>query len=215
MCCEFTEPTSARNKLTWDGRYTSSRFQFALFAIPGNRSKRLFFDREGFSCSKKDYAHDLAFRQKINGYNQVVIPRLKYAISCIIYGTGKFGITRKIAKAFDEVGFASCWQNHGCDLATAAYQGSMLSRKRGTRLESSRGGSGTLCGVYIMLPLLKAGISRIATVCAKAYEAAPENRLKNDFERLAQACIQIKDRTFATPSEAARAISALVHERYT
>ena len=57
---------------------------------------------KALAAAKRIMLSDLAVRQKINGYNQVVIPRLKYAISCIIYGTGKFGTLRKQARAFDE-----------------------------------------------------------------------------------------------------------------
>ncbi|KAK6047266.1 hypothetical protein COOONC_15230 [Cooperia oncophora] len=41
-----------------------------------------------------------------------------------------------------------------------------------------------------------------------------ENRLEDEVTRIAQASIQVKDRTFAAATEAARAISTLVHERW-
>ncbi|XGW03425.1 hypothetical protein V3C99_014986 [Haemonchus contortus] len=44
----------------------------------------------------------LAVRQKVNGYNLIVIPKLKYAISCIIYGNGRFCTMRKQVREFDE-----------------------------------------------------------------------------------------------------------------
>ncbi|KAK6061826.1 hypothetical protein COOONC_00504 [Cooperia oncophora] len=57
---------------------------------------------KALAAARRIMLSDLAVRQKVNGYNQVVIPKLKYAISCVIYGTGKFCTMRKQARAFDE-----------------------------------------------------------------------------------------------------------------
>ncbi|KAK6045353.1 hypothetical protein COOONC_17142, partial [Cooperia oncophora] len=44
---------------------------------------------------------DLTVRQKVAGYNQTVIPKLKYAASCVIFGMGRLVSFRKQARDFD------------------------------------------------------------------------------------------------------------------
>ncbi|KAK6743469.1 hypothetical protein RB195_010621 [Necator americanus] len=51
--------------------------------------------------AKRLFDSDLTVRQMINGYNQVVIPKLKYAISCVIFGAGKLSTLKKCARQFD------------------------------------------------------------------------------------------------------------------
>ncbi|KAK6745358.1 hypothetical protein RB195_011844 [Necator americanus] len=50
---------------------------------------------------KELFSSDLTVRQKVNGFNQIVIPKLKYAISCVIFGAGKLSTLKKRANRFD------------------------------------------------------------------------------------------------------------------
>ncbi|VDM70817.1 unnamed protein product, partial [Strongylus vulgaris] len=53
------------------------------------------------ALARRLFFSDLTVRQKVNGYNQMVIPKLKYAFSCVIFGAGKLGSLKKRASRFD------------------------------------------------------------------------------------------------------------------
>ncbi|KAK6048821.1 hypothetical protein COOONC_13674 [Cooperia oncophora] len=44
---------------------------------------------------------DLTVRQKVNGFNLTVIPKIKYAASCVVFGAGRLVSFRKQARDFD------------------------------------------------------------------------------------------------------------------
>ncbi|VDO27386.1 unnamed protein product [Heligmosomoides polygyrus] len=52
-------------------------------------------------AARRLFLSNLTVRQKVNGFNQVVVPKLKYAISCIVFGTGRFSTLRRLARTFD------------------------------------------------------------------------------------------------------------------
>ncbi|VDO21613.1 unnamed protein product [Heligmosomoides polygyrus] len=53
------------------------------------------------AVSRRIWLSNLTVRQKVDGYNQIVQPKLKYAISCVVFGVGRFDSLRKSARDFD------------------------------------------------------------------------------------------------------------------
>ncbi|KAK6059352.1 hypothetical protein COOONC_03023 [Cooperia oncophora] len=103
---------------------------------------------------------------------------LKYAISCIIYGTGKFGIMRKQAKAFDEsirklLAESRMRSSHSC--ISRLY---VIKKKR----DPPRRKRNTLWCIHNAASSQGRDF-KIATVCAKAYEAALKPAFKSKTVR--------------------------------
>ncbi|KAL6724059.1 hypothetical protein Aduo_018993 [Ancylostoma duodenale] len=44
---------------------------------------------------------ELTIHQKITGSNQMVIPKMRYVVSCIIFGKGKFATLKERAREMD------------------------------------------------------------------------------------------------------------------
>ncbi|KAK6056552.1 hypothetical protein COOONC_05942 [Cooperia oncophora] len=151
---------------------------------------------------------------------RIMLSDLAYAISCIIYGTGKFGTMRKQARAFDEsirklLAESRMRFNHSCTprLYVNKEEGGLGLKSAEEEMEHTVVYTWPEFEIpYSLCESLRRSNKRSLTSDFRAVMA--ENRLENEVKRLAQASIQVKDRTFATPTEAARAISTLVHERW-
>ncbi|KAL6730482.1 hypothetical protein Aduo_001455 [Ancylostoma duodenale] len=53
------------------------------------------------ATTKRIMDSELTVHQKAERYNQIVIPKLTYVISCMIFGTGEFASLKKKAREFD------------------------------------------------------------------------------------------------------------------
>ncbi|KAK6046815.1 hypothetical protein COOONC_15680 [Cooperia oncophora] len=169
---------------------------------------------------------DLTVRQKVNGYNQVVIPKLKYAFSCIIYGKGKLGTMRKQARVFDEtirklLAESRMRFGHSCvaRLYVSKEEGGLGLKSVEEEMEHTI--IYTWCYLashpdfqvpYHLCESLRSSSKR--SLVSDFNSVMAENRLENDIARLAQGSIQVKERIFTTATSAARAISSLAHERW-
>ncbi|KAK6035833.1 hypothetical protein COOONC_26662 [Cooperia oncophora] len=177
---------------------------------------------KALAAARRIMLSDLAVRQKVNGYNQVVIPKLKYAISCVIYGTGKFCTMRKQGKSVRmKVAQSHLRFGHSCvpRLYVNKEEGGLGLKSAEEEMEHTI--VYTWCYLasrpefhipYHLCESLRGSNKRSLTSDFRAVMA--ENRLEDEVTRIAQASIQVKDRTFAAATEAARAISTLVHERW-
>ncbi|KAK5975233.1 Reverse transcriptase domain-containing protein [Trichostrongylus colubriformis] len=178
------------------------------------------------SAARRIMLSNLAVRQKVNGYNQVVIPKLKYAISCVIYGTGKLGTMRKQARVFDEsvrklLAESHMRFGHSCvpRLYVNKEEGGLGLKSAEEEMEHTivytwcyLASHPDLRVPYHLCESLRSSNKRSLT--SDFNSILTENRLENEVARLAQACIRVKERTFETATNAARAISSLVHERW-
>ncbi|KAK5973423.1 reverse transcriptase, partial [Trichostrongylus colubriformis] len=178
------------------------------------------------SAARRIMLSNLAVRQKVNGYNQVVIPKLKYAISCVIYGTGKLGTMRKQARVFDEsvrklLAESHMRFGHSCvpRLYVNKEEGGLGLKSAEEEMEHTivytwcyLASHPDLRVPYHLCESLRSSNKRSLT--SDFNSVLTENRLENEVTRLAQACIRVKERTFETATNAARAISSLVHERW-
>ncbi|KAK6026014.1 hypothetical protein OSTOST_08071 [Ostertagia ostertagi] len=179
------------------------------------------------SAARRIMLSELTVRQKVNGYNQVVIPKLKYAFSCIIYGTGKFGTIRKQARTFDEsvrklLAEAKMRYGHSCvpRLYVNKEAGGLGLKSAEEELEHSivytwcyMASRPELRVPYQLCESLRTSNKRSLT--SDFHSILRENRLEHDVKRLAEASIQVRERAFTTATDAARVISKLVHERWT
>ncbi|PIO61861.1 hypothetical protein TELCIR_16600 [Teladorsagia circumcincta] len=169
---------------------------------------------------------DLTVRQKVNGYNQVVIPKLKYAFSCIIYGTGKFCTMRKRTRAFDEsirklLAEAKMRYGHSCvaRLYVNKEDGGLGLKSAEEELEHTVVYNWCYVALrpelqipYQLCESLRSSNKRSLT--SDFYSVLTENQLENEVTRLPEATIHVRDRTYTTATTAARAISTIVHGRW-
>ncbi|XGW13222.1 hypothetical protein V3C99_013673 [Haemonchus contortus] len=169
---------------------------------------------------------DLAVRQKVNGYNLIVIPKLKYAISCIIYGNGRFCTMRKQAREFDEAIRKLLAETHmrfGHSCVARLYvnkeQGGLGLMSAEEEMEHTI--VYTWCYLashpdfqvpYHLCESLKSSNKR--SLISDFLSVIAENRLKNEITRPAQSSICVRNKIYVTATSAARAISTLVHERW-
>ncbi|KHJ76555.1 hypothetical protein OESDEN_23825 [Oesophagostomum dentatum] len=58
-------------------------------------------ESSALSITRAIMASELTVRQKIEAYNQMVIPKIRFVISCIIFGKGKYATVKKKAKTLD------------------------------------------------------------------------------------------------------------------
>ncbi|KAK6018749.1 reverse transcriptase [Ostertagia ostertagi] len=181
---------------------------------------------KALESARRIMSSDLTVRQKVNGYNQVVIPKLKYAISCIIYGTGKLGTMRKQARGFDEsvrklLAETRMRFGHSCvaRLYVNKEEGGLGLKSAEEEMEHTivytwcyLASNPNLQVPFHLCESLRSSNKRSLTSDFNAVMA--ENRLESEVTRLAQASIQVRERTYTTATSAARAISTLVHERW-
>ncbi|XGW25126.1 hypothetical protein V3C99_006493, partial [Haemonchus contortus] len=169
---------------------------------------------------------DLAVRQKVNGYNLIVIPKLKYAISCIIYGNGRFCTMRKQAREFDEAIRKLLAETHmrfGHSCVARLYvnkeQGGLGLKSAEEEMEHTI--VYTWCYLashpdfqvpYHLCESLKSSNKR--SLISDFLSVIAENRLENEITRPAQSSICVRNKIYVTATSAARAISTLVHERW-
>ncbi|KAK6018747.1 reverse transcriptase [Ostertagia ostertagi] len=169
---------------------------------------------------------NLTVRQKVNGYNQVVIPKLKYAFSCVVYGTGKFQTMRKRARTFDETIrklLADCKMRYGHSCTARLYankeDGGLGLKSAEEELEHTVvynwcyvASRPELQIPYLLCESLRRSNKR--SLSSDFYSVLAENRLENEVTRDPEATIHVRGTPYTTATKAARAISTLVHGRW-
>ncbi|KAK6054266.1 hypothetical protein COOONC_08228 [Cooperia oncophora] len=81
-----------------DDPKSKSLYKYALLNVDQLWSRT----RESYGCKQRIVLNQHAVRQKVNGYNQAVILKPKYATSCHYLRNDTFCTSRKQARAFDE-----------------------------------------------------------------------------------------------------------------
>ncbi|KAK5978004.1 reverse transcriptase [Trichostrongylus colubriformis] len=178
------------------------------------------------ATAKRLFFSNLTVRQKVNGYNQIVVPKLKYAFSCIIFGAGRFRTLSMRARNFDTEVRRLLEESH------LRFGHSCVAR---LYVEKDLGGLGLKCVEeelhisvsytwsylatntdllvsYELAERLRASSKRSLTSDFKAVMAA--NEIEGRVTRTIMATIKVDSQTFYHATEAARAISKLIRERW-
>ncbi|KIH56962.1 reverse transcriptase [Ancylostoma duodenale] len=178
------------------------------------------------ATARRLFSSDLTVRQMVNGYNQVVIPKLKYAISCVIFGAGKLSTLKKRALRFDVDIRKVMEESHlrfGSSCTARLY------------VDKELGGLGMKSVVEELEKSITYSWCYLATntdllvpyELAESLRASGKRSITSDFEKVLAtnelvgrvkrnilATITVDSRTFFNATEAARAITALIRARW-
>ncbi|VDP59545.1 unnamed protein product [Heligmosomoides polygyrus] len=177
-------------------------------------------------AARRLWTSNLTVRQKVNGYNQIVIPKLKYAISCVIFGVGRFDSLRKTAREFDVLMRKMLAESqmrfkHSCTsrLYVSQHQGGLGLKSVEEELEHAV--------IYTWCYFASNPDFQAAYTLATSLERSGKRSLIGDFQKILRdngiqdqvtrtilTFIEVNGRSFSTATPAARAISSLVHERW-
>ncbi|VDL87673.1 unnamed protein product, partial [Nippostrongylus brasiliensis] len=183
-------------------------------------------EKQAFASASRIMSSDLVVRQKINGYNQVVVPKLKYAMSCIIFGTGMMCVMRKRAKAFDArirklLEQTKMRFGHSCTarLYVSKEEGGLGLKTVEEEMEHTI--VYTWCYLsskpefkvpYILAESLRTSNKR--SIATDFNAVLTDNRLERQVTRIDSDKIRVKDIIYRGARASARAISTLIHERW-
>ncbi|VDO21708.1 unnamed protein product [Heligmosomoides polygyrus] len=178
------------------------------------------------AASRRLWLSNLTVRQKVDGYNQIVLPKLKYAISCVIFGVGRFDSLRKSARDFDMETrklLAESKTRFKCSCTSRLY------------VSKANGGLGlksveeelehtivyTWCYLasnpdFIIPYTLATGLERRSkrSLTSDFQKITRDNGIQSQVTRTPLAHIQVNGRDYTAATPAARAISCLIHERW-
>ena len=178
------------------------------------------------ASARRLMSSNLVVRQKVNGYNQIVIPKLKYAISCIIFGTGKMCEMRKKTRNFDAYVRKLLEQTklrfgHSCAarLYVSKDEGGLGLKSVEEEMEHTI--------VYTWCYLTSRPEFKIPCMLADSLRASnkrsiisdfnavlKDNRLEKEIIRLDHNNVMVRSRIYRSVKTAARAISTAIHERW-
>ncbi|KAL6730478.1 hypothetical protein Aduo_001451 [Ancylostoma duodenale] len=169
---------------------------------------------------------DLTVRQKINGYNQVVIPKLKYAISCVIFGAGKFSTLKKRAFRFD-VDICKLMEESRIRFESSCTARLYVDKELGGLGMKSVVKEPEKCITYSWCYLSTNTDLLVSYELAESFRRSTKRPLTCDFLRVLAsngmdgrvkrnvlATIPAGSQTFFNATEAARAITALIRARW-
>ncbi|PIO58163.1 reverse transcriptase, partial [Teladorsagia circumcincta] len=176
--------------------------------------------------ARRLFFSNLTVRQKVNGFNQVVVPKLKYAFSCIVFGAGRFKTLRVRARKFDLemrrllVESHTRFKHSCCARLYVGKESGGLGMKL---VEEELELSVTYTWAYLatntdflvsfeLSERLRASTKRSITSDFQAVMAA--NGLDGRVTRTVMATIKVDNQTFYTATNAARAVSKLIRERW-
>ncbi|KHJ80270.1 reverse transcriptase [Oesophagostomum dentatum] len=178
------------------------------------------------TVARRLFFSDLTVRQKVNGYNQVVIPKLKYAFSCVIFGAGRLGTLKKRANKFD-VDIRKLMEDSKMRFRSSCAARVYVEREAGglgmksVEEELDRSIAYSWCYLasntdlltsYELAESLRASHKRSLT--SDFLKVLAANGIEGQVRRTVMATIIVDGVTFFTPTEAARAISALIRARW-
>ncbi|KAK6019317.1 reverse transcriptase [Ostertagia ostertagi] len=178
------------------------------------------------ATARRLFFSNLTVRQKVNGFNQMVVPKLKYAFSCIVFGAGRFKTLRVRARNFDLemrrllVESLMRFKNSCCARLYVGKESGGLGMKL---VEEELEQSVTYTWCYLatntdflvsfeLSERLRASTKRSITSDFQAVMAA--NGLDGRVSRTVMATIVVDNQTFFTATKAARAVSKLIRERW-
>ncbi|VDO89863.1 unnamed protein product [Haemonchus placei] len=178
------------------------------------------------ATARRLFLSNLTVRQMVNGYNQIVVPKLKYAFSCIIFGVGRFQTMSTQARKFDLeirrlLNESHMRFGHSCvaRLYVERQHGGLGLKCVEEELQTSvaytwsyLSSNTDLLVSYELAERLRASTKRSLTSDFQAVMAA--NGLEGRVSRTRIATIVVDSQTFYNATEAARAISKLIHERW-
>ncbi|EPB65834.1 hypothetical protein ANCCEY_15093, partial [Ancylostoma ceylanicum] len=178
------------------------------------------------AVARRLFFSDLTVRQKVNGYNQVVIPKLKYAISCVIFGAGKLSTLRQRAVRFD-VDIRKLMEESQLRFGSSCTARLYVDKELGglglksmvEELEKSityswcyLSTNTDLLVSYELAESLRRSNKRSLT--SDFLKVLASNGLEGRVKRNVLATITVDSRTFFNATEAARAITALIRARW-
>ncbi|KIH46084.1 reverse transcriptase [Ancylostoma duodenale] len=178
------------------------------------------------AVARRLFFSDLTVRQKINGYNQVVIPKLKYAISCVIFGAGKLSTLKKRASRFD-VDIRKLMEESQLRFGSSCTARLYVDKELGglgmksvvEELEKSityswcyLSTNTDLLVSYELAESLRRSSKRSLT--SDFLKVLASNGLEERVKRNILATISVDSQTFFNATEAARAITKLIRARW-
>ncbi|KHJ96756.1 reverse transcriptase, partial [Oesophagostomum dentatum] len=183
-------------------------------------------ERRAKTLASSLFLSELTVSQKVAGYNMSVMPKLRYAYSCVIFGAGKWRTLRKRAEKFDtEI-------RQLMKTANMRFQTSCAAR---LYVNKEVGGLGMKTAVeelersiaYTWCYLASNADLQASYELAERLRLAGKRSLTSDFhtvlnvnglegrvKRTIIATIMIDDQTYFGATEAARALSALIRKRW-
>ncbi|EPB65347.1 reverse transcriptase [Ancylostoma ceylanicum] len=178
------------------------------------------------ATARRLFSSDLTVRQKVNGYNQVVIPKLKYAISCVIFGAGKLSTLRKRALRFDADIRKVMEESHlrfGNSCTARLYVDTVLGglglKSMAEELDKSIAYSWCylsthtdLLASHELAESLRSSGKRSLT--SDFEKVLATNELQGRVKRNVLATISVDSQTYFNATEAARAVTALIRARW-
>lgn len=178
------------------------------------------------AVAKRLFLSNLTVRQKVDGYNQVVVPKLKYAFSCVIFGVGRLSSLRMRARRFDVSVRRLMEQSRmrfGNSCSARLYVSEELGGLGMKLVEQELDLSITYTWCYLasnadflvsyrFAESLKASTKRSLISDFQAVLTA--NGLEGRVRRSIIATVEIDGKTFFNATEAARSISHLIRERW-
>ncbi|KAK6019318.1 hypothetical protein OSTOST_15054 [Ostertagia ostertagi] len=169
---------------------------------------------------------ELTVRQKVQGYNQTVIPKLKYAVSCVIFGKGRLISLKKKARDFD-IRVRKLLEESKMRFGYSCVARLYVSKEEGglglksVEEEVEHTIVYTWCYLssnpdfivpYQLAESLRASSKRSLTSDFKSVLAA--NGLEGRVTRTILTFIEVDGRRYDSATKAARVISTLVHQRW-
>ncbi|KAK5972866.1 hypothetical protein GCK32_021223 [Trichostrongylus colubriformis] len=169
---------------------------------------------------------NLTARQKVAGYNQTVVPKLKYAISCVIFGMGRLCSLRKQARAFDmrvrKLLVESRMRfGHSCfaRLYVAKEEGGLGLKSVEEEMERTivyswcyMASNADFLVPYQLAESLRASHKRSLTSDFQSVLAA--NGLEGKVTRTLLTFIEVEGRSYSSATSAARAICSLIRRKW-
>ncbi|KAK5970654.1 reverse transcriptase [Trichostrongylus colubriformis] len=169
---------------------------------------------------------NLTVRQKVAGYNQTVVPKLKYAISCVIFGMGRLCSLRKEAREFDirvrKLLVESRMRfGHSCQarLYVNKEEGGLGLKSVEEEIEHTityswcyMASNTDFLVPYQLAESLRASHKRSLT--SDFQSVLTSNGLEGKVTRTLLTFIEVEGRSYSSATEAARAISSLIRQRW-
>ncbi|KHJ85941.1 reverse transcriptase [Oesophagostomum dentatum] len=176
--------------------------------------------------ARKLFSSDLTVRQKVDGYNQMVLPKLMYAFSCVIFGVNKLSMLRKRANQFD-VDIRKLMEESQLRFRSNCVPRLYVERELGglglKSVEEGLERSITYTWCYLTSKadlrtsfqlaetLRKRGKRSITSDFQKVLVA---NGIEGRVERTERATIRVDSREFFNATDAARAITKLIRAKW-
>ncbi|VDO07638.1 unnamed protein product [Haemonchus placei] len=178
------------------------------------------------AAARRLFFSNLTVRQKVSGFNQMVVPKLKYAFSCIVFGAGRFRTLRARARCFDlEMRrlLVDSLMRFKTSCSARLYVGKESGGLGMKSVVEELDLSVTYTWCYLatntdflvsfeLSERLRASTKRSITSDFQAVMAA--NGLDGRVSRTVMATIKVDNQTFYTATKAARAVSRLIRERW-